>query len=370
MVMRIRTFTLVTVLALVLAACGGAATDETSTTAGTPETTTTTAAPEAIQLAYSLAAGQTFTYEVDMDQSIVMSIDGDPTALAEAEGEEVPEEMDIDISGTTTFTHSVADGPEPGTFEVTITGDFSNLEFSGTIDGEPITENGEELPEMAEMGPVDATIIVDEQGNIITDESGMGEDFLGSLGGLDMLSQLGPAAGAGTDQFVGPPLSEEEVTVGDTWSETVEIPTLPDDDPITTTIESEVVATEDLEGTEVFVIETTTSTSAIEFDLAELLIGFMTAFVPEDATEEELAEMDALVEELRFAFSVDPQVGQMTTWFDPEVGLARQTSFVNSTHMLMDINVPDDASGDLVEMGLDMTIDQDVTYRLVDSSET
>jgi len=36
----------------------------------------------------------------------------------------------------------------------------------------------------------------------------------------------------------------------------------------------------------------------------------------------------------------------------------------------MDINVPDEASGDLVEMGLDMTIDQDVTYRLVDSSET
>jgi len=366
MVMRIRTFTLITVLALVLAACGGAATDETTTTNPPATTTTVAPAPEAIQLAYALEAGQTLTYEVEMNQAISMAIDGDPTALAETEGEQVPEQMDITISGTTMFTHSVADGPEPDTYEVTITGDFSNLEFSGTVDGEPITENGEELPDMAEMDPVDVTIVVDEQGNIITDETGMGEDLLGSLGGLDMLSQLG-AAGAGTDQFVGPPFSEEEVTVGDTWSETVEIPTLPDDDPISTTIESEVVAAEELDGTEVFVIETTTSTSAIEFDLAELLIGFMTAFVPEEATEEELAEMDALVEELRFAFSVDPQVGEMTTWFDHEAGLTRQANFVNSTHMVMDINVPDEQTGELVEMGLDMTIDQDVTYTLVDA---
>ncbi|HEX6221275.1 MAG TPA: hypothetical protein VF115_09290, partial [Acidimicrobiia bacterium] len=288
-------------------------------------------------------------------------------ALAEAEGEDVPENMDLTISGTTTFTHSVADGPEPGTYEVTITGDFSNLEFSGTVDGEPITENGEEIPDVAEMDPVDVTIIVDEQGNVISDESGMGEGFLGSLGGLDMLNSLGPAAGAGTNQFVGPPLSDDEVTVGDTWSETVEIPTLPDDEPVSSVIESEVVSTEDLDGVEVFVIETTTSTSAIEFDLAELLIGFMTAFVPEDASEEELAEMDALIEELRFAFSVDPQVAEMTTWFDHEAGLTRQAHLLNSTHMVMDIKVPDETTGELVEMGLDMTIDQDVTYRLVDA---
>lgn len=366
MVMRIRTFTLITVLGLVLAACGGAATDE-STTTSAQETTTTVAGPEAIQLAYALEAGQTFTYEVDMDQNIVMAIDGDPSALAETEGEDVPEEMDITISGTTTFTHTVADGPEPGTFEVTISGDFSDLEFSGTVDGEPITQDGEELPDMAEMDPVDLTIIVDEQGNVITNESGMGEDLFGGLGGLDMLSQLGPSSGAGIGQFVGPPLTDEEVTVGDTWSETVEVPTLPEDDPIATTIESEVVGVEELEGVEVFVIDTTTSTSTIEFDLAELLIGFMGAFIPEDATAEELAEMDALVEQLRFAFTVDPQVSQMTTWFDHEAGVARQSTFVNSTHMVMDINIPDETTGELVEMGLDMTIDQDVTYRLVDS---
>lgn len=368
--MRIRTFTLISVLALVVAACGGAGTNETTTTeAAAPETTTTTvAAPEAVQLSYALEAGRTFTYEVDMDQVMSMTIDGDPSALAESEGDEVPEQMDLTISGTTTFTHSVADGPESGTYEITITGDFSDLSISGTVDGEPIPDSGE-IPEMAEMEPVDVTVIVDEQGNVITDESGMGEDFLGSLGGLDMLGQLGPAAGAGTDQFVGPPFSEDEVTVGDTWSETVEIPTMPDSDPITTTIESEVVGVEEIDGTEVFVIETTSTTSAIEFDLAEFLIGFMTAFVPEDASEEDQAEMDALIENLRFAFSVDPQTAEMTTWFDHEAGLSRQANFVNTTHLVMDINIPDEASGELVEMALDMNIDQDVSYRLVSTDD-
>jgi hypothetical protein len=119
----------------------------------------------------------------------------------------------------------------------------------------------------------------------------------------------------------------------------------------------------------VFVIETTTSTSAIDFDLAEVLIGFMSAFVPEEASEEELAEIDALVDQLRFAFSVDPQVAEMTTWFDFEEGVARQTDYSNATHLVMDINVPDEATGELVEFAMDMTIAQDVTYRLVSAGD-
>ncbi|HEX6222749.1 MAG TPA: hypothetical protein VF115_16795, partial [Acidimicrobiia bacterium] len=82
--MRIRNSTLITVLALVVAACGGAGTEETTTT-GAQETTTTVAdAPEAIQLSYALEAGQTLTYDVDMNQAIAMTIEGDPNALAEA----------------------------------------------------------------------------------------------------------------------------------------------------------------------------------------------------------------------------------------------------------------------------------------------
>jgi hypothetical protein len=359
--MRIRQtplLTVLTLLALIAAACGGG-----STTDSTLDTTTTTApAPEAVLLSYSLEPGTSYSYEIDLDQDIDLTAEGDPNALGE---EQIPAEMSLTVNGTTTLTHTIAAGPEPGTYEINITGDLSDLEFDGTIDGEPLT--AEDIPDFAGMEPIDVTVVVDEQGNIIPQDTGMGEDLLGGLGGLgglDMLGQLGSSAGVG--QFIGPPFSQEEVTVGDTWSETAEIPTLPGNDPITTKVDSEVVGADTIEGNEVFVIETTTTTSAIEFDLAELLIGFMNAFVPEDATDEELAEFEALREQLRFAFAVDPTVSDMTTWFDYQAGLARQADFANTTHMVMDINVPDEATGELAAFGMDMTISQNIRYRLVE----
>lgn len=363
--MRTRIIILLSALALVVAACGAG---ETSGSSAPDSTIPAAEAPEAMLLSYELTAGQTLSYEVDLDQAIKMSMEGDPSALGASGGEDVPGEMDLKITGTTTFTHSVAEGPEPGTYEITITGDLSDLEFGGTVDGAPV-EDFSEVPDMAGMDPVDLTVIVDSQGNIIPDESGVGQDFLNGFGGLDMLGQLGPGSAGGVGQFVGPPFSEDEVTVGDTWSETIEIPTMPGDDPITTDVDSQVVGVEELAGAEVFVIETTTSTSAVEFDLAQLLIGFMTAFVPEDASEEELAQIDAIADELRFAFSVDPQVADMTTWFDFEAGLTRQADMTSATHMVMDINIPDEQTGELVEMGLDMSIDQDITYRLINTDE-
>lgn len=351
-------------IALVAAACGPEQTAESTTSAPVSEETTTTAPPaEAVVLSYSLEAGSSYTYEVDLDQSIDLTATGDPTALGE---EDIPGEMSVQISGTSTFTHSVADGPEPGTYAVTITGDLSDIELSGTVDGEPVSSD--DIPEFAAMEPIDVTVVVDEQGNLLPDESGLGEDLFGDLGGLGALEELG--SGAGLGQFIGPPFSEEEVAVGDTWSETIEVPTLPGDAPITTQIDSVVTGTDTVDGNEVFVIETTTVTSAIEFDLAELMMGFMTGFLPEEATEEERAEMEELVAQLRFVFSIDETTADLTTLFDHEAGLARQAEFTSATHMVMDINIPDETTGELVEFGMDMTISQDVAYRLTSADST
>jgi hypothetical protein len=358
--MRNRTLTLLTVLALTLAACAGESTDG-STTIAEPDTS---AAPsvEAVLLSYALEAGTTYEYEVDMDQTIEMTSTGDTSAMGE---DDLPGELEINMVGTADFTHTVSEGPEPGTFEVAIVGDFADMEFTGTVDGEPVDES--DIPDMAQMEPVDVTVIVDEQGNVIPDENeGLGGDMFGDLGGLDMLQSLGGGSAA-LGQFVGPPLSEEEVTVGDTWSKTIEIPTLPASDPMTTQIDSEVVGTEELDGTEVFVIDTTTTTSEVEFDLAQILVGFMTAFVPEDATDEERAEMDALVEQLRFVISVDETTGELTTLFDPADGLTKQADYSNTTHMVMDVNIPDETTGDLAAFGMDLDITQDLVYRLVGS---
>jgi hypothetical protein len=357
--MRTRTLTFLTVLALALAACGGESTDGSTTTA---EPATTTPSVEAVLLSYALEPGTVYQYEVDMDQTIEMTSTGDTTAMGE---DEIPGELEINMMGTADFTHTVSEGPEPGTFEVAIVGDFADMEFTGTVDGEPVDES--EIPDMARMEPVDVTVIVDEQGNVIPDENeGMGGDMLGDLGGLDMLQSLGGGSAA-LGQFVGPPLSDEEVTVGDTWSNTIEIPTLPEADPVTTQTDSEVVGTEELDGSEVLVIETTTTTSEIEFDLAQILIGFMTAFVPEDASDEEQAEIDAIVEQLRFVISVDETTGNLTTLFDSAEGLTKQADYANTTHMVMDVNIPDETTGDLVAFGMDLNITQDLVYRLVGS---
>lgn len=359
--MRIRTLTLLIVFAFVVAACDGGATDSTTSSIETT-TTTTEPQPEAVVLSYALEPGMSYAYEVTIDQTIDMSSTGDTSALGEED--DLPEEMSLTVSGTSVFTHTVSEGPEPGTYSIGIVGDFTDLDFGGTIDGEPA--DPAEIPDVAGMEPVDVTIVVDEQGNVIPEDSA-GADFLGGLGGFDMLDQFG--AGGGGGQFVGPPLDDGEVTVGDTWSETIETPAMPDSDPITTTIESEVVAVDTVDGSEVFVIETMTTRAAIEFDLAELLVGFMTAFVPEDATEEELAELDAMVSQLRFAFSIEESEGTSTTWFDPELGLARQTDQSSSTQMVVDVNVPDEGSGEMVAFTMDMDIAQEISYRLTDTSD-
>lgn len=360
-----RRFTLVIVLAMLIAACGTPAADVT-TTSNDAATTQAVEIPEATKLSYDLQSGTSHSYEVQIDQTIDMTATGDATAMGE---EEVPGEMSIQIGGTSTFGYSVADGPTAGTYAVTITGDFTDLDVTGTVDGEPVTS--QDIPDFAEIEPIETTLIVDEQGNIIPEsDEELGEDMFGALGGLGSLGSMQQLGAGGFGQFVGPPLTTEEVTVGDTWSETVETPTLPGDAPITTVYASEVVDTDAIDGHDVFVIESTATTSPIEFDLAELLLGFMAGFTPEGTSEEDLAELDALTAELRFAFSVDETVADSTTWFDIEAGLARVAETSSTTHMVFDMNVPDETTGELVEFAMDMDMASAVTYRLVDSSST
>ena len=126
------------------------------------------------------------------------------------------------------------------------------------------------------MEPIDVTVVVDEQGNIIH-EGGDGEDpFGGMLGGLGALGAAPTAPGLDPGRFVGPPLPDEEVTVGDTWTDEIETPGL-GEDPITTSITSTVTGVEELDGAEVLVIDSNATTSLIEFDLADFFAGMFGA---------------------------------------------------------------------------------------------
>ena len=373
--MRIRTLSLLTILALVVAACGGGTSEETTTTADDQATTTlleettTTASvegPEAQLLTYTLEPGSSYQYEVSLDQQIDLKTDGDPVAMGD---EGLPGDASVSIVGTTVFTHTIADGPEPGTYEITISGDFSDLEISGTVDGESINE---EVPEFAEMEPVERTIVVDESGRPVGDEfDEMGGLFGGEMGGLGGLDSFGDLGGSGFEySHVGPQFPDEPVTVGDSWTDSFEVPMdifgTGDAEPITSEIVSTVTDTDTIDGVEVLVIETTSTTSAIEFDLADFLIGFMMAFIPEG--EEADVDLNELAEEIRFLFSIDESLDEVTTWFDADAGFARRADYTGGTRLVMDINMPDEETGEMVGIVVDMNVQQDVGYRLIEAA--
>jgi hypothetical protein len=338
-----RVLSLVAVLALALAACG-----EPSNY------------PEAMLLSYTLASGDEFQYEVGLDQHIEMTASGDAAMLA---GEDVPGEASVDVVGTGTFTHAISDGPEPGTHEVHITGEFTDVGVSGTVDGESVDSS--ETPDFAAIEPIDVTVVVDEQGNIIHEGGEIEDPLSGILGGLGALGGgANPAPGLDPGQFVGPPLPDEEVTVGDSWSDEIETAGL-GEDPIVTSITSTVTGVEELEGAEVLVIDSNATTSLIEFDLAEFFAGMFGAMAPEGASTEDTAEFEAMMDQLQFLISVDGSTADSTTWFDADAGLAKESATTAATSISMDVNIPDEKTGEMAGFVMDMTLDQDVTYRLI-----
>jgi hypothetical protein len=355
---------IIIVWALALAACNaGSGNDSTSTSTAAETTTTSTTVPppEAVLLTYTLSSGDEFNYEVALDQHIELTASGDASLMG---GEEVPGDASVDVTGTATFTHVVSDGPEPGTYEVHITGEFADMNVTGTIDGESV--ESEQAPDFASLDPIDVTVVVDEQGNLIqAGPEGSEDPLAGMFGDLGALGGGGsPAPGLDPGQFIGPPFSDEEVAVGDTWSDEVETPGL-GEDPIVTSITSTVTGVEELDGTEVHVIETNSTTSLIEFDLAEFFAGMFGSFAPEDASAEETAELEAMLDELQFLIRVDGATADSRTWFDAEAGISRQSETSSAADISMDLNIPDEETGEMVGFVMEMSLDQDITFRLI-----
>jgi hypothetical protein len=277
-------------------------------------------------------------------------------------GEELPGSASVDISGTGNFTHAVAAGPEEGTYEIHITGDFSDLSVTGTVDGEPV--DGSDVPDFAAMEPIDATVVIDEQGNVVSVDGEEVEDpMAGLFGDLGSMSSS-PAPGLDPGQFFGPLFSDSEVTVGDTWSEEIETPGLAAD-PIVTSVTSTITGVEEVDGAQVYVIDTATSTSLIEFDLAEFFRGMFGAFAPEGASPEDTAEFEDLMSQLQFLMTIDDTASQGTSRFDAAAGIVRQNETSAGSNITMDVTLPDEATGELVSFQMDMTIDQDVSYQLI-----
>lgn len=360
--MRSKLAALMAALTLVLAACNGSEAGESTTTAdrsGSESSSTTAPVAEEMLLTYTLSAGDTFVYDVAIEQNIEMSSEGEGSSVGD---EELPGSAEVQLTASGTFTFEVADGPEPGTYSVTITSDLTDVNATGTVDGEAIDSN--ETPEFAEIEPVSVTVVVDEQGNVLP-ESSVAEDPFGDL--LGGLGGMGPGSipGAELGQFFGPPFPDDEVSVGDTWSDTFETPGF-GSEPFTTSVTSTVSGEETLDGVDVLVVDSEVVVEAFEFDLGEFFVGLFSGFLPEDASAEEQAEIDALIENLRFVMSFDESASQSTTYFDPEAGISRQFDVVSSSLIGMDINFPDEETGELIGFVMNMAIDQTVSHKLAD----
>ena len=274
--------------------------------------------------------------------------------------EELPGEAVIDLEGTAVFTYTVADGTEPGTYEISIRGEFEKLNVTGTIDGVSV----DEAPDFAGVEPVDVTVIVDEQGNLIVDGLEIGDPF-GSLFGD--IGNFGSPNASGLDlgQFFGPAFSSDEVGFGDSWSEEIETAGF-GESPVVTSVTSTITATDEVDGADVFVIETSTTTTPIELDLGEFFAGMFGAFISDAAGDEGSAELEALMEQLKFVITVDGSKSDSTTWFDPEAGVVRQWLTDAGTHLVISINIPDEVTGELVGFEMEMSISQQISYRLLD----
>ena len=366
MMIRARSIAMVGVLALFLAACGGGSGESTTTSPTQPQTTTTAVPMEPVQVSYALEAGQTYTFELEMDQTIEFTSTGDSAAI---ESEDLPGNMTMRVFGPTTVTYQVADGPQPDTYELTITSDLSGLQFDAEVDGAPVERD--ELPEFADLEPQATTIVVDKQGKPLEGAvPGMDDPFGGLFGDFDLgaMGDMGSQSMNPT-QFFGPALPEEGIEIGDTWTETTEIP-LFGDDKATTTVTSTFDRMEELDGRDVMVIDTVVSSSEIEFDLAELLLALFEGFMPEDPSEEDLAMFEQFRDSMRFLFHVDAAEQEMTTWFDAEAGVAVRTETGGSNRIRMDVNVPDEETGEMVSFSMDMSITQSMTFRLLEGPST
>lgn len=326
-------------LALALAACNGNG-------AAAPEE-----AGEPVALAYGYQAGDVLAYDVDLTQDIVVESTGDPGALS---GGEVPSSADLSIAATGRLTYQFAEGPDEGTFQVSIDGTFSDVEVTGTVDGEP-AEQGD-IAELGSLEPVSTTVVVDSSGRVLGEE-GAELDPLGM--GADPLAQV---TGGQLGRLVGPPLPAEEVAVGEPWSEEIEEPGL-GTDPAASTITSTVTGTEEVGGAETFVIASESASEGSELDLGEFMAGFLGAFADPDNPDEELAEA---LEGLRFIITVQPNTSTSTTWFAPGLGAAVRSVVDGPAAVMIDVAIPDEQTGEVAASTVDVDFDQHLEYRLVE----
>jgi len=167
---------------------------------------------------------------------------------------------------------------------------------------------------------------------------GQSIDFGNLMGG----SQFG-GLGSGTP-FLGPELPEGVVDEGDTWSATWDTEFVPGKE-ISVSANSRVVAVEG----DVYVIETETTTGAIEMTMADLLAASST----EEFDMAELAGMG----DMSMTMSMDANTGASKVWFDVNRGIPVRQEWSGGATTSMTMNVGGESGDMKMEMDFSGTLE-------------
>ncbi|RPI25613.1 MAG: hypothetical protein EHM57_01310 [Actinobacteria bacterium] len=271
---------------------------------------------ESVTLRYSLDDGDTFTYRNEYDMAMTTEIEGLPM-------EDVPDgPIDIDLSAALTTRYAVSDGTEPGTYAVTFGYDeVSDLAMTMRAGGEEMTFTEDDLAgELAGSGvPLpgnEVEFIVDSSGHILSvNVDGTPVPLPGVAGG--------GLSGFGSETpFLGPEMPEGPVAVGDTWTAEWSVEPFPGTE-MQVSAQSHLLSVETVDGAEVYVIETTTTATPLDVELADILGGL---------AAEDLAGGPA---DFGLTMRVAATPGRSTVWFDPARGITVRQEFAGGADVTM-----------------------------------
>lgn len=325
----------------------------TSTTAA-PATTTAAPAPELAPAVFSYMYPSTgeIQYEMSIEQQAEVTIEGG-----------APEEMPPGAIGmiTTldgTITYQISPGPEEDTTTIRILSDLRMVENEMRMGGVTMPAP----PDAEAPGfetPIDITVVVDQQGNVLEVSSEMLDDLLGGQGFL-------PSTSIGSSELnrpFGPVFPDHPVDIGDTWTERSEQEGPAGMGTIVTTAEHRLVGVDEVGDRSVLVIESEYRTEAFEWDMSEFLQGMFGAFSDEPG-EDEAPEGEDGTPEFGLLVSAGPGTVTAVTSFDPQEGLVLQGEYQAQGEVTSTMTLPDE-TGEPTSLISSVVYDQTVTFTLV-----
>ena len=333
----------------------------TSTSAASPATTAAETAAfeyEPTLVSYRYPTTGEVEYALSIEQTAEVILEGGPS-------EEMPPGP---IETATTLEGSISYRTSPGVEENT-----TSLRITSALE---VTDNrvsmgGITIPTPADDAiagapgldtPIDITVVVDEQGNVLEMRSEALEGFSDLFGEEGLMSAGTPGAGQ-LNQPLGPTFPDDPVEIGDEWTERTEQEGPAGMGTVVTTAEHRLVAVENEGGKTVLVIESEYLTEAFEWDMSEMLAGMFEAFADELGGEEGEQSGDTPPTPT-MTMSATAAVTTAVTRFDLEAGLVLEGEYRASGGVTSSMAFPD-GTGETEAIVSTTTYEQTVTYRLV-----